>query len=139
MSLYKDGMFVLLLTLFAFINGSSRCNADGIGAHVRVTNMLKGKMNLQIHCKSKNDDLGKHVIPYTKHYEFSFIPNIFLRTLFFCSFVSNNQLHWFDIFVGGRDEYCSNLCPWTIQETGPCFIGLYNTSKCYEWNKKKIV
>ncbi|KAL2940376.1 S-protein-like protein 5 [Bienertia sinuspersici] len=32
-------------------------------AEIRVTNMLVGSTQLQIHCKSKDEDLGVHVIP----------------------------------------------------------------------------
>jgi hypothetical protein len=38
---------------------------------------------ITVHCKSKNDDLGFHTLPYTGSYLFTFTPNIFGTTLFF--------------------------------------------------------
>lgn len=57
-----------------------------IGLHVQITNKLKGDLMLIVHCKSKNDDFGVHVIFPSENYRFSFGHNFFAKTLFYCSF-----------------------------------------------------
>ncbi|OVA13122.1 Plant self-incompatibility S1 [Macleaya cordata] len=37
-----------------------------------------------IHCRSKDDDLGEHSIPYGQTYTWSFHPNFIRTTLFWC-------------------------------------------------------
>lgn len=129
-------LFFLLLTI---IHVSDRCKAKSV-THVIITNKLEGRMSLQMHCKSKNDDLGIHILSYQSQYGFKFKPNILYTTLYFCSFIWNDQLHWFDIFVYNRDQYCvgEESCPWVVKQSGPCYLGIYNVTKCYDWNKSPL-
>ncbi|KAJ0054161.1 hypothetical protein Pint_02438 [Pistacia integerrima] len=104
-------------------------SAKAIGrVDVSINNYLQNKLDLTVHCKSANDDLGEHIVPYLKNYTFTFKKRFFQGTLFFCSFQWNGPLHWFDIYDQSRDD-CDD-CLWEITETGPCFY-----SQCYEWNK----
>ncbi|KAK9288939.1 hypothetical protein L1049_017410 [Liquidambar formosana] len=48
---------------------------------VTIINELGEGLNLTVHCKSKDDDLGQHVIGYQMSYDFRFTPN----------FLSNNR------------------------------------------------
>ncbi|KAL2937484.1 S-protein-like protein 5 [Bienertia sinuspersici] len=108
------------------------CNCEADQTHVGIINNLDGKINLQVHCKSKDDDLGIHVIPYLGKYEFSFKYNLRDTTLFFCGFKWDANLHWFDIYSFNRDaNVCQNDCMWNIQETGPCRV---QGNSCYPWN-----
>ncbi|OVA13123.1 Plant self-incompatibility S1 [Macleaya cordata] len=52
--------------------------------HVYVTNSLPKDTNMVIHCKSKDDDLGEHSIPYNQTYTWSFHLNYSRSTLFWC-------------------------------------------------------
>lgn len=132
----KHGFFILLL-LIPFIH----CHAwieDKI--QVRITNQLYGKKELKIHCKSKNDDLKVHILSYNEEYMFVFKPNFFLTTLFFCGFVWDDKLHWFDIYVQERDDCLDNECSWVIRDSGPCLLGRGGVIRnCYVWNKNVIV
>ncbi|KAL6178759.1 hypothetical protein ACLB2K_050277 [Fragaria x ananassa] len=93
---------------------------------VRVTNVLESHEDLTVHCKSKNDDLGEHKLPYGSSYEFKFRTNIgfwpwrWSSTLFFCDFRWGNTLKWFNIFDGSRDT-CGE-CFYKVHTDGPCFI-----------------
>lgn len=100
------------------------------GVRVVIVNELSDKLDLTVHCKSKDDDLGVQLLHHDKSFEFNFKNNIFGSTLFFCSFQWNGAFHWFDIYKDSRDS-CDG-CKWVINNDGPCFFG---TFKCYEWNK----
>lgn len=144
--LFKHAMlFFFLIALLLVI-----CPSAAGSAEVRVTNKLSGNSDLQIHCKSKNEDLGVHVIPNQGLYETKIKTDFWGKTLYFCGFVWNNKLHWFDIYDYQRDKPdCAYFCWWTVQETGPCKIyGIYNTNaisnsknetiKCYPWNNNLV-
>jgi len=57
---------------------------------VEITNTLEGKENLNIHCKSKDDDIGHHLLYYNQSFQWSFGTDFLGRTLFFCSFKWGN-------------------------------------------------
>ncbi|KAE8695438.1 hypothetical protein F3Y22_tig00110711pilonHSYRG00010 [Hibiscus syriacus] len=107
---------------------------------VIIYNDLENKKDLTIHCKSKDDDLGVHVISYKESYDFQFEPNFFGRTLFFCRMTWNGKSHWFDVFREDRDKYwgldhgCfqTDKCVWNVRRNGPC---TENSNACYPWNK----
>ncbi|CAG7900258.1 unnamed protein product, partial [Brassica rapa] len=82
-------------------------------------NNLGGPL-LTVHCKSKNDDLGVHMVAANKDYHFSFQPNVWKTTLFFCGFQWNNQFKRFNIFDATRDEGVGEKFNWSIKPDGPC-------------------
>lgn len=108
--------------------------------HVRIRNDLGSNIQLTVHCKSKEDDLGVHVLNFGETYEFSFRPSMFFKvTLFYCSFQWADQFHWFDIFnfAEQRDKDCTN-CNWSVWDpNGPCFFNSKSKKydKCYKWKK----
>lgn len=92
--------------------------------------------SITIHCKSNDDDLGFHTLMPTKSYNFTFVPNIFFKTLFFCSFTwQGEELHYLDVYNGSREQKCG-LVSWTIDATGGCkFCAPPSSTVCYQWNK----
>ena len=85
--IHKRGtLIVFILVLFALIQHTIRCQAHKT-IHITIINHLSERKNLQIHCKSKNDDLGVHILQYDEEYKFGFKPNYWLTTLFYCEFV----------------------------------------------------
>ncbi|KAM1033809.1 hypothetical protein FF1_037258 [Malus domestica] len=53
--------------------------------HIDVENRVLPKADVELHCKSKNDDLGNHVIPPSGAYNFTFHDNLWDTTLFYCN------------------------------------------------------
>ncbi|KAK7374276.1 hypothetical protein VNO80_07704 [Phaseolus coccineus] len=108
--------------------------------NVYITNNLEGKEDLNIHCKSKDDDLGQHVLHINQDFKISFEPNYFFGTLFFCSFEwGNGPLLHFDVYDQSRDYYkCDDDCTWYVKKDGPCRDELQLDSTynriCYKWN-----
>jgi len=81
MSLYVKS--VLLLCMFMLVwSDSFRL----IHVKVSVTNGLEGKEDLNIHCKSKDNDLGQHLLHINQTFGWDFGPSFWGHTLFFCSF-----------------------------------------------------
>ncbi|KAF2618052.1 hypothetical protein F2Q68_00038288 [Brassica cretica] len=93
-----------------------------------MTNNLGGPV-FTVHCKSKDNDLGVHMVAAKTDYHFSFQPNIWKTTLFFCSFQWNNQVKQFDIFDAPRDQDDGYKFNWTIKPDGPCKLGEFSESK----------
>lgn len=105
---------------------------------IRSTNDVGAEMT--VHCKSKDDDLGSHVISVKSTYEFSFRPNFWGTTLFFCRFEWGSESHYFDIYISYRDHPLCNVCLWSIRPKGPC-IWNYEThfyDICFQWNKDNL-
>uniref|UniRef100_A0A7N0TMZ3 S-protein homolog n=1 Tax=Kalanchoe fedtschenkoi TaxID=63787 RepID=A0A7N0TMZ3_KALFE len=108
---------------------------------VEIINGIGPEIN--VHCKSKDDDLGIHYIAPGQAYYFSFRPNFFGFTLFYCSANWNGRTEYFDAFTSADDEACQNndcLCSWTLSPDKYCFIGKYTgTPKyniCRPWKPK---
>ncbi|ESR33798.1 hypothetical protein CICLE_v10007106mg [Citrus x clementina] len=94
--------------------------------YVQITNKLENGEDLTLHCKSKDNDLGEHVLHKDESYNFSFCQNVLAETLFFCTFEWSGQVHKFDIFDGSRDP-CSH-CNWRITHLAPC------RDRCYKYD-----
>ncbi|ONI26945.1 hypothetical protein PRUPE_1G057000 [Prunus persica] len=112
----------VLLPLMVLVLFRTTC---GLSLHqptqtVIATNDLGAEMN--IHCKSKQDDLGSHLIPIKGKYEFSLRPNFCGTTQFYCSFQWGTEFHYSDICIDSRDfKFCdTNKCLWSIIPKGPC-------------------
>ena len=98
---------------------------------------------LTIHCQSKDDDLGVHVLSYNNSFEWSFYPNFFvMNTLFFCKIQWQDKIMPLDSYEEYRDLYgCHKRCYWEIVPKGAYLLkineGIYDF--CFWWPKVKIV
>ncbi|XVF16324.1 hypothetical protein REPUB_Repub10bG0021500 [Reevesia pubescens] len=122
-------LFLLLLTW---------CDAFGLRPkiHVQITNDVGEGLDLIVHCRSRDDDLGIQVIAYQNFWEFHFRPKFFSTTQFYCSMAWKDAFHWFDIFINDRDSPKCRVCGWSIKPKGPCRFNK-DTNKfdiCFKWN-----
>ena len=113
-------------------------------AHVRLTNLLGSGSSLTIHCQSKDDDLGVHVLVFKDSFEWSFKPKFFIpSTLFFCKLQWQSKVMSFDSYRETRDlQGCNKYCYWDVTPDGPCMLkhgGNRGYDFCYSWDNKKIV
>jgi len=53
---------------------------------VTITNKLERKEDLNVHCKSKDNDIGQHLLHINQSFNWVFENNFLGDTLFFCSF-----------------------------------------------------
>ncbi|KAE9588866.1 putative plant self-incompatibility S1 [Lupinus albus] len=98
--------------------------------HVHIKNNLGDGINLQVHCKSGDDDLGIHNVTYGGDYEFHFKVNIFGTTLFFCGLEWNGKLHYIDAYDHERDKQrCGPDCFWTIDTNQACLYNFHTRSQ----------
>jgi len=105
---------------------------------VEITNTLEGKENLNVHCKSKNDDIGHHLLNYNQSFQWSFDTHFLWSTLFFCSFQwGNGDLLYFDVYTQTKDSFVCSDCHWYITKSGPCRyenVAESPVRMCYRWN-----
>ena len=106
------------------------------GITVVINNILERKQNLVVHCKDKNTDFGVKKVPSGGSYNFSMEPNLFSAD-YFCSFVFDNVVHWFDIYLWKRDFNSCNkdTCRWFVYEKGICLSDPNSPTHCYSWNR----
>jgi len=138
----KNVVIVAILIFLVVDIGEAQFLLGFMGKHtVEMRNALSKGKRVRIHCKSKNNDLGEHVISKDKTYSFTFKPNILGGTKFFCGFTFDRTLHWFNIYDQNRDfNKCKEgSCKWEIKDSGPCFFDWekkgYN--QCSKWDEKQ--
>jgi len=124
MSLFAKSVLLFCMVTLAWADPAS----------VVITNSLEGNENLNLHCKSKDDDVGLHFLPVNQSYKWSFGTNFFRTTLFFCSCQwGNSPLLYFNAFDQSRDFDICLDCHWYIHKDGPCRYEK-GIRKCYKWN-----
>ncbi|XP_059630107.1 S-protein homolog 24-like [Cornus florida] len=97
--------------------------AQGPMTTVRVFNLLaddnKGqKINLTLHCKSKNNDLGSKLLPEGSSFEWSFANNVNKPALYSCAISWQNVSGTFVIYDQHRDWGRCQECVWRAEQDG---------------------
>ncbi|TKY65446.1 Plant self-incompatibility S1 [Spatholobus suberectus] len=115
MSLFVKSIFLL----FVFTLVSERHVLAK--THVSITNNLEENQDLNLHCKSADDDLGMQVLHFNQTFAWSFGVSVFWNTQFYCSFLwKNAPIVHYDMYIATRDESVCKVCNWYIKEGGPC-------------------
>ncbi|XP_043705593.1 S-protein homolog 21-like [Telopea speciosissima] len=82
---------------------------QGRGYTVYVINDLGPIEKLNVHCKSKDDDLGPHTLGFGEEFYWVFDLNVFGTTLFWCNMDWGNKQGSFEIFNARKEQYkCGN-------------------------------
>ena len=76
----------------------------------QVTILNDLNSTLVVHCKSKDNDLGEHVIVSGDKWFWNFKENIWQTTLFWCNFRSNDGQTSGDVFWPERKNRLSDQC-----------------------------
>ncbi|ESQ41176.1 hypothetical protein EUTSA_v10015390mg [Eutrema salsugineum] len=111
---------------------------------VRITNRLGDGSTLNLHCKSKDDNLGLQIVAPNGSWSFKFRPNIWGSTVFSCHFTwpRGHSTH-FDIYDDSRDGVRKGIpciyCFWDISKDGPCRFNDATEAFdiCYYWNGER--
>ncbi|KAJ6863716.1 hypothetical protein NC652_040310 [Populus alba x Populus x berolinensis] len=104
-SFSSHSALLILLSLLLLIIAT--CDAAGClwkPTRLNINNDLGPGLDLTIHCKSKNNDLGQHVVPFGGEYTIDFCSNFWRSTLFFCGVSWSGKFHWFDVYDASRDS-----------------------------------
>ncbi|XP_059654259.1 S-protein homolog 6-like [Cornus florida] len=83
---------------------------------VIIYNNLESGVNVYLHCKSKDDDLGIQALSIGSSFKWKFHDNFLRTTLFFCGFTWENVNGTFDIYVAKRDSCVT--CVWRVRRDG---------------------
>ncbi|KAL9674261.1 hypothetical protein QQ045_030531 [Rhodiola kirilowii] len=89
--------------------------------HVHITNNLTVGSTMNVHCQSRDNDLGHHLLKLGEEISWSFSPNFWGSTLFWCEVEwegSSSRVH-FDAYNQNRDgARCNKKCLWSVTEDG---------------------
>ncbi|OIT28050.1 hypothetical protein A4A49_59712, partial [Nicotiana attenuata] len=102
---------------------------------VHVINKLPSDSpQLQIHCASKNNDLGDNNVAIDEDFNWSFCESFLDRTLFFCHFWWGSQNKVFNVFDDpyycvkhGANINVLNYCKWEVRPDG-FYLEQYNAT-----------
>ncbi|GLT42334.1 hypothetical protein SLA2020_163370 [Shorea laevis] len=92
--------------------------------HLHIVNELEDGKYLDVHCKSKNSDIGlQHLAPHGGNFVFSFRIDFFATTLFWCNFWHDNFHAAFKVFESSDEFVYGNCgggpdCIWKVQDNG---------------------
>lgn len=128
-------IYLLLSNLFALLQFSNASIFGIIPSNttVLITNNLSRELQLGVHCKDKNTDLGFQVLLNHRTYSFQFWDGgSFSSKLYFCQFNWIDGDHFFDVFDDRRD-FGESIVQWDIKEQGPCKVK-GGSPRCYPWN-----
>ncbi|GAV70209.1 Self-incomp_S1 domain-containing protein, partial [Cephalotus follicularis] len=106
----------LIVVLFLFLGEAIAIDGPLSKAEVRVYSNVTS--NVTIHCKSKDDDLGEHVITRSNFYGWSFTVNLVETTLYFCGISTEKGSGVYDIYKAIRDANRCHICDWQVEEDG---------------------
>ncbi|TYJ17551.1 hypothetical protein E1A91_A09G059300v1 [Gossypium mustelinum] len=109
-----------------------------INYHIHIINDLPlepptNVPSLNLHCKSKDKDLGERAMFQHQDYAWDSKINLFRTTLFFCNARwRNKKQRYFEAFKATRDEdRCLDYhfsCIWSVR-----YDGIYFSSDNYTW------
>ena len=128
--------FIRLALLLMVLLIITTCEAidDFPPVHIKVTNQLSNGMVMNIHCFSKDHDIGSQAVPKFGWYAFYYQPILGSITVT-CNIEWGGNSHSFDIYSYYRDRNICNIdCQWKVSEEGPCrWSGLISTYECVPW------
>ncbi|MDV3193891.1 MAG: self-incompatibility S1 family protein [Sweet potato little leaf phytoplasma] len=101
---------------------------------VVIYNELSPGFSLSVHCKSKNDDLGDHLLPVGQNFSWKFKEDLFSTTRFWCTLrTSSNKQVTMDVFWPEKHDWLSSrcghgFCIWVAQDDGIYLLNIPKNS-----------
>ncbi|MFS8004761.1 putative plant self-incompatibility S1 [Helianthus anomalus] len=137
-------LFMLALMFVGLNIVNARCSilVDGYVVHIK-SDIIHD--DVTVHCRSKKDDLGTHVLHSPNlEFEWSFCDNLGgLSTLFYCHFWWKNFEQTFDVFNHKLSQWCyenkkeGNTCNSEIKDDGFYLYENHTTwQRLFTWNPK---
>ncbi|XP_073304672.1 S-protein homolog 5-like [Primulina huaijiensis] len=103
--------------------------------HVYIADKLPPDLPyLDLHCKSKDDDLGKQTLTIDGIFHFSFCENPF-STVFYCQFWWNGKTVGFNVYEWDMAKYYCKFydCYYEARADGIYFSGYYPPRDMMKW------
>uniref|UniRef100_A0A7N0UGR5 S-protein homolog n=1 Tax=Kalanchoe fedtschenkoi TaxID=63787 RepID=A0A7N0UGR5_KALFE len=96
--------FAILYVMNAEVAEAHTCSWGFPKFYLSAENQMeKPATAIKIHCKSKDNDMGEHILWNGMHTSFSFRPQIFNRSFFWCDVFWNDRWVVFDAYIDRRD------------------------------------
>lgn len=137
MSAWHCHTFLLVLILSSF----NVCVVNGFTApyYVYVVNGLTN-YTLNVHCKSRDDDLGVHALPINTEFHWKFRVNLIFTTLFSCNtwcVKGRSGFIAFEFEYEFLNDCYQQACIWKAFDDGMYKYNVNNHSmvKKYDWGK----
>ncbi|KAK9149152.1 hypothetical protein Scep_007909 [Stephania cephalantha] len=135
----KRHAFILALLLLVALINSAMAWTIHPKMHIHMINNLWPAPTLNIHCKSKDDDLGEQALSPKQEFHWSFKDNIAGTTLFWCAMNwkdndGKTQDQSFDVY--NSSILCTTDCWWSARVDGIYFYdeNQRNFVRQYVWN-----
>ncbi|MCL7027999.1 hypothetical protein MKW94_000380 [Papaver nudicaule] len=115
--------FVVVTILFAFLSVTDGYGWWNLRTQVVVSNGLSPNTTLTFHCKSADDDLGEHKLPFEYIWSWWFYNNFWDTTLYWCNFWweenGKHRQEGYQIYKTRRDyKRCGYYCRSSIRSDG---------------------
>ncbi|KAK4774859.1 hypothetical protein SAY86_009794 [Trapa natans] len=111
----KCTLLLLLIPLFLLVEialGQSK-------VYVEVYNNLPPGSTFAIQCKSRDDNLGVHILAPNQVYSFHFGLNVIGTTLYYCRLRSAYGQGVYDFYKNSRDyTRCTQVCTYKVTPVG---------------------
>jgi len=141
--MFSNSKFVLLVSMLLtilvalqFKSGKSNIFfKDKITMY--ITNNSTNGLQLGVHCRDKNHDVGFRSLHVGETYTFTFRAGIlFKNTLYYCNFSWSNSVehHSLNVYDQSRDDNTVEKgCHWEISQSRPCRLTNPNSRECFQW------
>lgn len=107
----------VIITLYFGLNEAAGCHKNTVAFR---NNLSSSHSILKIHCRSKDDDLGDHLVNFeSSAYNFSFHDSIFRPTYFECNLWKGNNMEYhqsFRAYDAGLLIHCGKLFTWDAKD-----------------------
>lgn len=130
----------ILLVVVVLLSATGFSQGDPLEkVTVEIKNDINPNTGLTVQCKSKEDDLGPHILEKGQAFSFKFKVNFFQTTLFFCNFRWKSpegkiESKWFNIYSARDDRMTCSMCRWLVHEQDMCrYIPAIQNYRCFPY------
>ncbi|KAH1163038.1 hypothetical protein AAZX31_01G129400 [Glycine max] len=126
-SMLKPLVTILVFLMVASAQDSLSDNTIFEGKQtVRVYNGMNDGILVYLHCRSKDNDLGQHVLAFGEFQKWSFNDNLFGTTLFWCTMNASNVHASFEVYRAKTEENkCDTQCNRILKKDGGYFFNQF--------------
>ncbi|KAK9755483.1 hypothetical protein RND81_01G028800 [Saponaria officinalis] len=132
LSLHSLILILVLALVLVVAQSNNVTNCEFMKYIVHVVNDLPNNEALKVHCKSKDTDLGEHILGTSQEVNWSFRVNVFCTTLYYCDMQWSKAHGRFNVFEGidaDLTKACNYKdCSWRVRVDG---VFLYNVLTKY--------
>ncbi|PIN04744.1 hypothetical protein CDL12_22722 [Handroanthus impetiginosus] len=131
-------LFLGINILQSFVSGCSVLTYKH-EVHI-IRDLPPGASPLKLHCASKTNDLGYHILSTNQDFHWNFCENIVPNTLFFCHFWWESKEIAFEVFNAKWTGQTKSKYYWVIKSDGIYYYDDFaqkSEIKRYDWKNLK--